>query len=85
MITTLSAKDLRRAANLKERIEKLTGQLEDIIGSAETASAAVNRSSTAPQPTKRRKRKLSKAAKAAQAERMKKRWAKAKAAGKTSL
>jgi hypothetical protein len=78
----LSSKQLRRAANLRERIDKLEKQLAAILTPASEAPVKV-----AAEPVKppKRKRKMSKAARAKQAERMKKRWAKVKAAGKKSL
>jgi hypothetical protein len=78
----LSSKQLRRAANLRDRIDKLEKQLAVILTSASEAPAKV-----AAKPVKppRPKRKMSKAARAKMSAAAKKRWAKVKAAGKKSL
>jgi len=78
----LSSKQLRRAANLRERIDRLEKQLGAMLTPASEAS--VKAAAKLVKPPKR-KRKMSKAARAKQSERMKKRWAKVKAAGKKSL
>jgi hypothetical protein len=79
-ITGLSSKDLSRAAALKERIEKLTRDLNRILGAegsdTATRGAGVARSG---------RRSMSPAARARIAAAMRKRWAKAKAAGKNAL
>lgn len=81
-VLNLSSKQLRRAANLRDRIDKLEKQL------AATLTSASESAVTAPvkliKPP-RRKRGMSKAARAKQSLAMKKRWAKVKAAGKRSL
>jgi hypothetical protein len=78
----LSSKQLRRAANLRDRIDKLEKRLAAILSS--TPEGPVE---AAVKPTKapRRKRGMSKAARTKQSLAMKKRWAKVKAAGKRSL
>ncbi len=78
----LSAKQLRRAAALREQIDKMEGQLAAILGTP-SESLATPAADRAARP--RQRRRISKKARAAQAERMRKRWAKAKAAGKRSL
>ncbi|MCL4180211.1 MAG: hypothetical protein KJ072_21020 [Verrucomicrobia bacterium] len=78
----LSAEQLRRAAALRERIDKLEMQLAAILGpaSGSPATPAAERAAR-----RKRRRKMSKEARAKQALAMKKRWAKVKAAGKKSL
>jgi hypothetical protein len=68
-ITNLSAKQLRRAANIKDKIQSLENKLNHILGSPEKTVAAV-----AP----RKKRKMSAAGRAKIAAAQKARWAKAK-------
>jgi len=75
-----SASELKRVIALKEQIEVLEGQIEELIGEAASDSAAV--ATEVPAPAKRRlsashRRKLLKAL----AKARKVRWAKAKAAG----
>ena len=79
-IAGLTAKSLRRAAALKERIDSLTKELDRLLGGPAAGAAP-----PAKAARKRRRGRMSKAARAQQAERMRKRWAKAKAAGKSSL
>src|SRR5258708_2260317 len=67
-ITSLSAKQLRRAANLKERIEGLNRELSGMLGTPGDESAA---------PVKRRKVSAAGIARIRAA--AKKRWAKIKA------
>jgi hypothetical protein len=75
-IINLSAKQLRKAANLKDKIESLQNDLSRLLGKPE----AVEKKST------RRKRKpMSAAAKAKIAAAARARWKRAKAAGKTRL
>jgi hypothetical protein len=78
----LSSKQLHRAAALRERIDKLENRLAAILIPA-SGSPATPAAERAARP--RRRRKMSKEARAKQAERMRKRWAKAKASGKKSL
>jgi hypothetical protein len=68
-IANLSVKQLRRAANIKGKIQSLENKLNHILGSPEKAVAAV-----AP----RKKRKMSAAGRAKIAAAQKARWAKAK-------
>jgi hypothetical protein len=72
-ITNLSAQQLRRAANLKDKIQSLQSQLEKIVGSS-TKPVAV----AAP----KKKRKMSAAGRAKIAAAQKARWAKIKTAKK---
>ena len=72
-IASLSAQQLRRAADIKDKIQSLEKELEQILGSAtESVIAAV--------PKKRRK--MSAAGRARIAAAAKARWAKIKAAKK---
>jgi hypothetical protein len=82
-VLDLSSKQLRRAAALRERIDKLEKQLASILG--QPSESAATAPATEPATRPRRRRRMSKEARAKQAERMRKRWAKAKAAGKKSL
>jgi hypothetical protein len=95
-ITKLSAKQLRRAAGIREKIDALEAKLAGILPATDGASVPARRrpgrprkvgrpAKPAPVAALKPKRRMSKAARAKQAERMRKRWAKAKAAGKTSL
>jgi hypothetical protein len=68
-IANLSAKQLRRAANIKDKIQSLENKLNQILGSPEKTVAAVA-------PIK--KRKMSAAGRAKIAAAQKARWAKAK-------
>jgi hypothetical protein len=81
-ITGLSSTTLLRASKLKERIENLTRDLERILGGT---VAVAKKAASGPRAMKGRKRKMSKAARAEQSARMKKQWAKVKAAGKNAL
>ncbi len=78
----LSSMQLHRAAALRERIDKLEKQLEAILVPA-SQTPGTPAAERAARP--RRRRKMSRQARAKQAERMRKRWAKAKAAGRKSL
>ena len=73
-LSDLSAAQLRRAAALKERIEKLHKELTSILGSASPAPAAGDGG--------RKKHKRSAAARARMAAAQTARWAKMKAAQK---
>ncbi len=78
----LTPKQLRQAADLRERIDRLEKELTAILtpGPAAPVTQAPPRARVA-----RRRRSMSKAARARQSEMMKKRWAKAKASGRKSL
>jgi hypothetical protein len=80
--STLTSKQLRRAAAIRERIDNLEKQLATILVPA-SESPATPAAERAARP--KRRRKMSKEARAKQALAMKKRWAKVKAAGKRSL
>ena len=84
-IASLSPKTLRRAAALKERIDALGRELARLLGGPDTAPPARRSVAAASTRGKIRRRKMSPAARAKQAARMRKRWAAAKAAGKSSL
>jgi hypothetical protein len=79
-ITGLSSRELGRAAALKERIEKLTRDLNRILGTED--SAATGRRAGAATTGRR---SMSPAARARIAAAMRRRWAKAKAAGRNAL
>ena len=70
----LSVSDLRKAANLKERIEALEKELNQVIGSAPKAASSLETS------TPRKKGGMSSAGKARIAAAQKLRWAKVRAA-----
>jgi hypothetical protein len=71
-ITRLTAKQLRQAANLKERIDALEGELNELLGSEVSAPLQVTQ---AP----KRKRRMSAAGRRAIAAAARARWAKYKA------
>ncbi|HEY1661870.1 MAG TPA: hypothetical protein VGI03_05575 [Verrucomicrobiae bacterium] len=74
----LLSKQLRKAANLRDKIGELEVELSHVLGSS--ASTPVEKI-----PVKGTRRKMSAAAKKKIAASAKARWAKAKAAGKNSL
>ena len=78
----LSSKQLRRAADLRERMDKLEKQLAAILTSTSESPA---KAAAKPAKSPKRRGKMSKQARARQSLMMKKRWAKAKAAGRKSL
>jgi len=69
-LSDVSAAQLRRAAAIKDQIDKLQRKLSNILGSKGASSAV---------PTKGRRRKMSAAARAKIGEAQKARWAKMKA------
>jgi hypothetical protein len=73
LITNLSAQQLRRAADIKEKIESLQNELNQILGSSTEAVAIV-----AP----KKRRRMSAAGRARISAAAKIRWAKVKAKGK---
>lgn len=75
-LLSLTTKQLRHAADLKEKIAALTKELSSILGAPASAKAPVK---------KRKKRKMSAAARAKISAAAKARWAKVKATGKKSL
>lgn len=81
-ITNLTPQQLRKAANMKERIASLEKELAAILGAQ--SKPASDSSEKTSKPGNRRRR-LSAAARAAIGAAAKARWAKAKKAGKTSL
>ncbi len=82
-LTTLSPAQLRKAANIQEKIQQLQKKLNQLLG-AETSTPA--KPTEAPKARRRSgRRKMSAAAKAKMARLMKARWAKAKKAGKSKL
>ena len=72
-LSELSAAQLRRAADLKEQIEKLQQELTSLLGAPASSQAAM----AVPQP---KKRKMSAASRANVAAAARARWAKIKAA-----
>ncbi len=81
-LTTLSPAELRKAANIQEKIQKLQKKLSQLLGGEVSAAA---KATEAPKAKRKRSRKMSAAAKAKMARLMKARWAKAKKAGKSKL
>jgi len=77
-LLSLTTTQLRRAADLKEKMEALNKELASILGATASVSAK------AP-AKKRKKRKMSAAARAKISAAAKRRWAKVKATGKKSL
>jgi ElaB/YqjD/DUF883 family membrane-anchored ribosome-binding protein len=75
-LTALSPKQLRRAADLKERIEQLQAELTELLG------ASTDTSTDKAGEDKPKRRKFSAAAKAKMAKAQKERWAKLKAVKK---
>jgi hypothetical protein len=72
-VTNLTSRQLTRAAAIKKRIESLEDKLRSLLGDEPASNDAP------------RKYKMSAAGRAAIAAAAKKRWAKAKAAGKKTL
>jgi hypothetical protein len=72
-LTTLSPKQLRKAADIQERIFKLKGEFEELLGAAVGTAALAT-----AEPKKRRK--FSAAARAKMRKAQKARWAKIKGA-----
>lgn len=72
-LATLSPAQLRRAADLKERIAQLQSELEELVG------APSEKNSSAPGRPNRKRKKLNAAARAKMAKSQKERWAKIKA------
>jgi hypothetical protein len=90
--STLTSKQLRRAATIRERIDKLEKQLAATLNVTPDAPVAVRKAGRARRaaakpasPPSRPKRRYSKAARARMSAAAKKRWAAVKAAGKESL
>jgi hypothetical protein len=94
LIGDLSAIDLRRAANLKERIDALQQELLEVLEGSQS-TGKMRRSVKARWPNRigrpaivlraRGRRKMSRAARARLAAVARERWRKRKAAGKKSL
>ena len=94
-ITKLSAKQLRRAAGIREKIDALEAKLAGILPATDGASVPARRrpgrprkvgpAKPAPVATLKPKRRMSKAGRAKLAASAKARWAKAKASGRKSL
>jgi len=90
-IINLSARQLRQAAALRERIDTLEKRLAGILnppGQASQTSRQGRRpakKAVEPAPRPKSRRRISKAARAKMAAAAKARWAKVKAAGKNSL
>ena len=73
-LANLSAEQLRRAAAIKEQIESLEKELQQIFGAPSKADS--------PLPPRKKKRRMSAAARAKISAAAKARWAKVKAAKK---
>jgi len=82
ILAEVSARDLRKAAALKERIEELQSELSRLLGSGGGASGGRLTSTVS---SGRGRRRMSAAARARLAEIARARWKKAKAAGKSRL
>jgi len=78
-LSNLSVKQLKKAIRLREKMEVLQAKLDQLLGSSESAPAVKGKRGRKP------KRHMSAAAKAKISAAAKKRWAKAKAAGKSRL
>ena len=74
-LSDLTPGQLRRAADLKERIQKLQSELDRIFGGAASTNTATN--------GRRKKRKMSKSARAKIGAAQKARWAKLKGTAKS--
>ena len=81
MINNLSANDLRRAATIKDKIETLQAELNNILGGGAVGNGFVAHA----RGRKSGRRKMSAAGRAKIAAAARARWAKARAAGKKSL
>jgi hypothetical protein len=81
MNPNISASDLRRAADIKEKLEALESDLNKILG-GEVQNGVPGSNA---KPSRRGRRKMSAAAKAKIAAAARARWAKVKAAGKRRL
>jgi len=75
LIAMLSAQQLRRAANIKDKIQSLEHKLSQILGSPAKAAAVI--------VPKKKRRKMSVAARKKIAAAQKARWAKVKVSGKS--
>lgn len=93
-LTNVSADQLRRAASIKDEIESLEGELSKILGGelgnakrkyTKRTGGDVDKFKDAHGMNGKPKRKMSAAGRAKIAAAAKARWAKAKAAGKTTL
>jgi len=89
-ITRLTPAELRKAANIQEKIQKLQEQLTQLVdGEGEPAdlkrTSRINRRIRMIQPKAKRARKMSRAARVKMARLMKARWSKRKAQGKLRL
>lgn len=82
LITTLSATQLRRAADIQEKIESLNSELSSILGANSKPDKRMGRP---PGSGRKGKRTMSAAARARIAAAARARWKKAKAAGKNTL
>jgi hypothetical protein len=82
LLTNVSARNLRQAAAIRERIEDLERELSRVLGSPSTGSSRWGSASSGRGPGRR---KMSAAAKARLAEIARARWKKAKASGRSHL
>jgi hypothetical protein len=96
-MTNLSADQLRRAANIKDEIESLEGELSKLLGGSHVGNAKTTKKLGRPAKggdvdrfkaariVKPKRKGMSAAGRAKIAAAAKARWAKVKAAGKNSL
>jgi len=88
-LLSLTSVQLNHAAKLKEQIEKLGSELASLLGSQpptlKRGPGRPRKARLAAEPPKTKRRRMSPEARAKIAAAAKKRWAKAKAQGKTSL
>jgi hypothetical protein len=83
-IARLSAKQLREAASIREKIDALEKDLADIFNGGQP-SRAVRSVVAAPRQEPKRRRGLTPAGRAKLRRALKARWAKTKASGKSAL
>lgn len=87
-LSNLNSKQLHQAAAIREKIDALERELArvlDLTAGAPVTGSPARGGRTPAAPTPKIKRKFSKAARAKMAAAAKKRWAKAKAAGRNRL
>lgn len=83
-LANLSVQQLKRAIVLREQIDALEAELNDLLG-GEIPTPSGAKPSGAEKPAKKGRRKMGAAAKARMSAAAKKRWKAAKAAGKNTL
>lgn len=83
-LANLSVQQLKRALVLREQIDALEAELNDVVG-GEIPKTSGTKTLPSDKPAKKGRRKMSAAAKAKMSAAAKKRWKVAKAAGKKTL